>query len=344
MAMPNQGSFSDFKLLGYVDVPMARPDSVAAASNGLWLGPSSTDNRVLSQIDLSDDSKRALVYNGAWQGVVAKGGYAIVASREDNKVAIVDLTPLFAYVRESYLKNESNFAATIAARGAAPADFPQTFAVRPSIAPRVVWESTITEPTAVLAGQKIDRWSVDRYKAYVASRDGVLHIVDASPLMARYSYEIKGELKEIGRVAVGRNPVALCLARHSERGLPLLPNDNNGSPRLPDPLNNMLYVVCRGDREVDAVVTWHGSGAVYRRLRDSRLNDPVAIGVASRGNIVTVADFGGRKLVNFRVGAIIDSRNGRTYAPGGDGTYNYEYAGDLSLPGAPFLVNSTNVN
>jgi len=344
MAMPNQGSFSDFKLLGYVDVPMAKPDAVAAASNGLWLGPSSTDNRVLSQIDLSDDAKRALVYDGAWQGVVAKGGYAIVASREDNKVAIVDLTPLFAYVRDSYLKNEDNFAATLAARGPNPADFPQTFAVRPSIAPRVVWQNKITEPTAVLAGQKIDRWSVDRYKAYVASRDGLLHIIDTSPLMARYSYEIKGELKEIGKVSVGQNPVALCVARHLERGLPLLPKDNSGNSRLADPLNNMLYVVCRGDREVDAVVTWHGDGTVYRRLRDARLGDPVAVGVASRGNIVTVADFGGRKLVSFRIGTIVDSRNNKTYPPGGDGTYNYEYAGDLSLPGTPFLVNSTNVN
>lgn len=344
MAMPNQGSFSDFKLLGYVDVPMARPDSVAAASNGLWLGPSATDNKVLSQIDLSDDGKRALLYDGAWQGVVAKGGYAIVASREDNKVAIVDLTPLFAYVRDSYLKNENNFAATLAARGPNPADFPQTFAVRPSIAPRVVWEGSITAPTAVLAGQKIDRWSVDRYKAYVASREGAVHIIDASPLMARYSYEIKGTLKEIGSVAVGKNPVALCPARHLERGLPLIPKDNSGNPRLADPLNNMIYVVCRGDREVDAVVTWHGDGTVYRRLRDSRLADPVAVGVASRGNIVTVADFGGRKLVSFRIGTIVDSRNNKTYPPGGDGTYNYEYAGDLSLPGAPFLVNSTNVN
>ena len=32
MAMPNQGSFSDFKLLGYIDLPMNSPDAVAAAS------------------------------------------------------------------------------------------------------------------------------------------------------------------------------------------------------------------------------------------------------------------------------------------------------------------------
>ena len=31
--------------MGYVDVPMAMPDAVAAASNGLWLGPSATEDR-----------------------------------------------------------------------------------------------------------------------------------------------------------------------------------------------------------------------------------------------------------------------------------------------------------
>ena len=37
--------------------------------------------------------------------MVAKGGYAIVASQHENKVAMVDLGPLFAYMRESYLSS-----------------------------------------------------------------------------------------------------------------------------------------------------------------------------------------------------------------------------------------------
>ena len=118
MGMPNQGSFSSFKLLGYIDLPMASPTAVAAASNGLWGGPSSTDGRVLSQIDLSDDGKRKLVYGGDWQSVVAKNGYAIVSSTEDNKAAIVDLTPLFTYMRESYLSSATSFAQTVSSRGA----------------------------------------------------------------------------------------------------------------------------------------------------------------------------------------------------------------------------------
>jgi hypothetical protein len=344
MGMPNQGSWSAFKLLGYVDVPMRQPDAIAAASNGLWTGPSSTQNKVLSQIDLTDDAQRALIATGAWQNVVAKNGYVIVASSTEDKVAILDLTPLFGYMRDSYLQSTDALAATVGARGAPPDAFPQTFAVRPAIAPKVVWQASMPAPTAVLAGHKVDRWSVDRYKAYVATRDGTLHIIDASPLMVRNSWEVRGKLQEIGTVAVGRNPVALIFARYGETGLPLIPNDNSGKPRAPDPLNNLVYVACRGDREVDGVVTWAGTGQVFRRIRDARLSDPVGLGIASRANILTVADFLGRKLVSFRIGTINDTRNNRVYPVGGDGSVPYEYAGELALPGYPFLVNSTNVN
>jgi hypothetical protein len=190
----------------------------------------------------------------------------------------------------------------------------------------------------------VDRWSIDRFKAYVASQNGKVHIIDTSALMARNSWEVRGALKEIGTVHVGRNPVGLTLARHGETGLPLIPNDSTGAQRAPDPLNNMFYVACRGERDVAAVVTWQGTGQVYRRIRDVRMSDPVAVSVANRGNIVTVADFQGRKLLSFRIGTLRDTRNNKVYPPLEEGIEKYEYTGELLLPGAPFLVNSTNVN
>ena len=83
---------------------------------------------------------------------------------------------------------------------------------------------------------------------------------------------------------------------------------------------------------------------MYRRIRDVRMSDPVAVSVANRGNIITVADFQGRKLLSFRIGTLKDNRNKKVYPPLGDGIEKYEFAGELFLPGAPFLVNSTNVN
>jgi hypothetical protein len=105
----------------------------------------------------------------------------------------------------------------------------------------------------------------------------------------------------------------------------------------------MFYVACRGERSVDAVVTWQGQGQLYRRIRDSRMGDPVAVSVAVRGNILSVADFAGKKLLNFRIGNIHDGRNNKDYPPG-DPAYPYELGGEMPLLGSPFLVNTANLN
>jgi len=237
----------------------------------------------------------------------------------------------------------TSFAQTLASRGPAPQEFPQTFEMNPAITPKVIWQMAVSQPTAVLAGLELDRWSKDRFKAYVAGRNGVVHILDASPLMVRNSWETKGRLEEIGTVQVGRNPVSMAFARHGEGSLPLLPTTASGDQRNPDPRNNLFYVACRGERSIDAVVTWQGQGQVYRRIKDSRMGDPVAVSVAVRGNIVSVADFTGKKLLNFRIGTIYDSRNDKTY-PVGDPNYDFEFGGEMPLLGQPFLVNTANLN
>lgn len=345
MALPNQGSFSDFKLLGYVDLPMSAPTSVSATSNGFWGGPSQTANKVLSQIDLNDDGTRDGLSKGdyGWSTIISNNGYAIVASKSENKVAIVDLTPLFKYVRTSYLSSRESFLATTKNRGSGPGQWPATFTEKPELTPKVVWQETVEKPTAVLAGIRLDRWSQDRFKAYVASEDGTIHILDTSPLMAQFDWEKKGQLGEIGTFKVGRNPVSMVFARFGEGGLPLIGKDRFDRPLSCDPLNNTFYVACRGDREVDAVVTWEGKGAVYRKIRDTRMGDPVAVSVGSRGYIVTVADYNGKKILSFRIGGLAD-RHGRYYGAGEDGKADLEFCGDMPVLGKPFLMSSINVN
>jgi hypothetical protein len=56
MGLYNQGSYSEFKLLGYVDLPVKWPTSIAAASNGFWGGPSATANLNLGQIPIEKNS------------------------------------------------------------------------------------------------------------------------------------------------------------------------------------------------------------------------------------------------------------------------------------------------
>jgi hypothetical protein len=345
IALPNQGSFSDFKLLGYIDLPMATPSAVTAASNGWWGGPSQTNNLVLSQIDLKDENMRNSIYKGepGWSGIIATKGYALVMSQLENQVVFVDLAPLINYIRESYIGSKKSYEEAIAQRGPGSKDFPRAFSENEKALPRVVKEISIDHPTAVLAGMRVGRWTQDPYKAYIASQDGTIRIYDTSSLMARYEWEQVGKLTELGKIKVGRNPVDMVFTRFGDSPLPLMPKTNDGSPMPPDTLNNTFYVVCRGDREVDAVVTWGGKGQIYRRIRDSRMGDPVAVSVATRGYIVSVADFRGKKILSFRIGAIAD-RQGKVYGPGADGKSDFEFAGELPFAGKPFLINSVNVN
>jgi len=345
MGLVNQGSFSDFKLLGYVDLPLECPTSVAAASNGWWNGPSQTNNKVLSQVKLTDEGTRKGIAQGefGWQSIVATKGYAVVASREENKAVFVDLAPLFRYVRDSYLSSAESFDVTIRTRGPGPRDWPMIFTEVPEALPKVVFETKLQRPTCVLAGMQIDRWTGHHHKAYVACEDGAIHIFDTSTLMARWNWQKTAPLAEVGTVQVGRNPVNMVFTRFGDYPLAFLPKGSDGKPMRPEPVNNTFYVACRGDREIDAVVTWEGKGQVYRRIKDSRMGDPVAVSVATRGNIVTVADFNGRKILSFRMGSI-GGRNGEVYGAGKDGKADFEFAGEMSVEGHPFAVNSANVN
>jgi hypothetical protein len=74
------------------------------------------------------------------------------------------------------------------------------------------------------------------------------------------------------------------------------------------------------------------------------MGDPVAVSVADRAYIVSVADFHGQKVLSFRIGSLNDIGNGKTYGAGANGTSAFELAGIMSEPGSPFLLNSTNVN
>ena len=339
MGLLNEGSWSAFKLLGYVDLPMAAPSSVSAASNGFWNGPSQTSGKDLGVLDLSIDSVRQMMSSSS---AVAAGGYAIVASKQEGKVAIVDLTPLFQYIYRSYLSSAASFSATQAQRGSAPEQFPQSFDVNAGSKPTVIWQAAYPTPTAVLAGNRIDRWSTDRFKAYVATEDGTIHIIDTSSIMWRSSWQVKGTLGEIGSFTTGRNPSGLCFARRAAQNLPLIPKTSNSG--IADCFNSVFWVACRGERALMACHTYNGKGQVHMTIRDSRMGDPVAVSTAVRGPILTVTDFSGKKILSFRIGEINDARNKVTYGCGSGGTDPFEFAGELSFPGSPFLVGSANVN
>jgi hypothetical protein len=73
------------------------------------------------------------------------------------------------------------------------------------------------------------------------------------------------------------------------------------------------------------------------------MGDPVAVNVAYRGNILSVGDYNGKKLLSFRIGSITD-RHGRYYGAGADGKARFEFTGEMSFNGNPIAISTANVN
>lgn len=378
----NAGGFEEMKLLGYVDLPFATPTSVAVASDGRWTGPSETAGKSLPEIQFGSCDGASCTCDsgliagfarttGDWSNVVAKRGYAVVASRWENKVAFVDLAPLFSFFRASYFGSapdcakaleQFSFDGSAAEPGAQPAAdlFPPTFDVVPEQRPAVVSEFSVPHPRAVLAGIRKDRWSKDFYKAYVAAHDGTIHVFSAGRLLYEsWDLETNGALTtqdpaHVGTFASCISPTALRflgLGAGSDQkrasapplGSGVLPLREDGASAEPlDGLNNALAIVCRGDREVAFAATWLGSGGVYDRFRDERLGDPVAIDIADRSDIRTIADFDGRKVVSFRFAGLRapDCSEQPAYPLRG----RAECGGEYELPGPVFQISTTNVN
>lgn len=346
MGLPNQASVSAMKLLGYVDLPVATTLRVAAACNGTWGGPSATGGKTLGRMDLTNAETLQNLESGSWAGVVANAGYAVVVSREESQLAVVDLTPVFKYIRQSWLSSIESFNATTASRGEAAAQWPNTFSVRPEISPRVVLTKAIERPVSVICGHRVDRWSSDRFKFHVGLEAGELSIWDASPIMARAKWHRKGnEIHELGRMKVGENPISLAFARRGEgQGSALIPA---GSKQKGDGQNNVLWIACRKARQVIEVLTLDGKGTVLRTIEDQKLQDPVNVCTAVRGYIVLVCDFRGKQVMGFRVGTITDARAKpkKVYPPTeGPNGEDWEVSGVLPVPGYPHTITSENVN
>lgn len=357
IGFPNQGSWSDMKLMGYIDLPFDNPDAVSASTNGLWKGPSATGNKTLGMLNILDPGTRWGMRQGemGWSGVVATGGYALVSSKADGKAAFINLNPLMSWIKAQYLDDDKQ-AATMAkfnwvtmATDSGTRPVPRATEAFPGLltaanTPTLITTLTLDRPTFTLAGQSIDRWSKDIQKAYISTESGVIRIYDTSSLVKRWSWEISGALREIGTVQVGANPVWMCFARFHQAGTPLL-----GTERA-DGLNNILHVACRGSRTIESVVTLKGVGQVYQRISDSRLQDPVCVGVGDRGNILTVCDYNGKQILNYRIGPFFDRVStwgavGQRFDPGAPGApVAFECGGVMSLPGKPFWSGSNNLN
>jgi hypothetical protein len=319
--LPTEGFVGSLKLLGFVDLPIAAPTRVAASVDfGLYMVYSSKD----AQAELATQAGRdRWAASEDAQHTASKAGFALVASRDENAVVVVDLEPTIAFFREMYLTTQARYDET---KNLGPGDdaFPYTFSHSPSARPTVSTVLQVTAPASVVTGFPVgDRSYSDgdfAKRAYVASVDGTLHRYDARSLAVAGSGD---GLVEDKTLTICKNPTRVFYGRGG-------------------PSRDGLAFVCRGDRAVSFV---EKGGEKTTILTDSRLIDPVGLSLGdSRGaEVLTIADSGAGAVLNYLVGPI-DAWGDKIFGglgPSGDDPF--AYVGKLATSGKPFDVSSAQV-
>ncbi|MGO4392549.1 hypothetical protein AB4Z46_14475, partial [Variovorax sp. M-6] len=151
---------------------------------------------------------------------------------------------------------------------------------------------------------------------------------------------------EVGTVTgLGRNPTSIATSKAEP---------TNTSSSSIDPLSQQVLVSSRGDRKISWVrfASNGNSGTIKRTLQDTRMVDPISIedadNFANSNNIVSVADYAGKAIRNYRYGPVIFIDGKACPAPGGcpvtpTGDIGIEYGGSMALPGKPFHLKTANV-
>lgn len=349
------------KLLGFVDLPMVAPNTLSVAlSTGTqkfrgfntWRSPElATDEGRKDWHDRGDlDYDQFLPSETHWK-LLAGAGYAVVGSRAENKVAIVDLRPLLNFYRKMYLTNQANWDATADDKqGSGDTQWPYTFTASPEQKPVVLGTLNIPQPTAVFARQKRigsntrsgvvvhERWNEAGKRLTIAAMDGTIRQYDVTSLV-NPALTPKMPTSPIAEWKTGANPTQVT------------------SPIAGDLLSDDIFVVSRGTRKI-FVSDYKGQSLAT--LEDSRLVDPVfvTIGInlsgyfdsgpetATNARVITVLDYNGKTVHDY--GMYLDPLWRRQYepdyVPGPKGwhTEQWPFKGSDGKPGAPFLYGFGN--
>ena len=218
------------KLLGIIDLPeMAAPTAVEAVGNWVYHPGSLSWKKNPGQFPLSNQANWQCFVSGPCASQYDTRGFALVASRYERKVLLLDLTPLFGTISEGMFGSWSQFRANVANTGTGAGQWPPTFAERPSETPTVVktmeFDSQVTAISASLYPDNL---------AFIATEDGTLHIWDVDGLQTGTGTGTNAS--EVYALNIGHNVTRIAHMKH------WLPSDYvNGMVRY-----QYIAVVARG--------------------------------------------------------------------------------------------------
>ena len=335
---PNWPAVKAIKLLGYVDLPVAAPTSIEATGDvSVESGRGYPDNL---DMDLSNQSQRDDWYgNRGRLRRSAHSGYAVIASRAENKAVFVDLQPLFQYYRSMYFTTAARYQATTNV-GASDSQWPHAFAYKPEQLPVVASTINVPRPTTVATGffrgheQPWSQWDSSLNQnvwddgafartAYIATEAGEMQLYDVGNLNAENTSKPTPTLTR--KVQIGKNPIAVSYGSQAWFAKP-----------------NNLYVLTRGDK---GLVQLRSNGDVVKSVTDSRMVDPVNLEITYnyRGGCggyasLNVLDYAGKKVHSY-----IPGRRLASDANGGGEDLRWLFGNSTAVPGRPYFFSSAEV-
>lgn len=347
--LPNLGNTAYMKVLGYVDLPdgMRSPTEISASTGMVFeeynrtFAAGTNDMTPYHALPLTNPTNRASFDSGVNSNAYAKTGVAVVISKSEKRAAFIDLRPLFSYYRDKYFRGSQNdFNAMIASRGPGANQWPYTFDAVASQKPTVIKTVDFdNRPTAVNV-----RPNDGPRRAFIATQEGQLHIYDLGNYLNASGGGAASEIVRRGGVTVGRNPTHIATVKPHET-----------TTVYKEGFGREVIVTSRGDRRIEWVQFAQDFNSGVSRanpLTDTRLVDPIATEDAenhgTESYILSVADYGGKKLSNYRYGPVVFWTNqggGRACQPPGGCATNgtYEFGGSYDLPGRPFQAAGSNI-
>jgi hypothetical protein len=329
------------KLLGILDLPgMAAPTAIEAVGNWVYepgaflpvLPGQPSDSGQPGAFPLSVVTNWQCFVVGACAQLYDTSGFALVASRYERKVLVIDLHPLFAAIQRGMFTSWTEFRANVANTGSNGGQWPPTFAEERLATPLIV--KTITydsQVTAISASLYPDN------RALIATEDGHVHIWDVDGLQSLTGNGSKAiEIDDLANV--GRNITRVAHMKHWQHA-----ENHGGNVRW------QYIVLSRGDKSVTWIDLSATKPTAIRKLQDTRMVDPISVednnNHGTESDLIDIADYGDRNIKAYRYGLVKfwTTVGQPSFGMGPSGNDPFEYEGSYSTPTGPFAVSIENV-
>lgn len=362
----DQGNYVFMKPVGAVDLPFKAPTSIACTT-GIhpYTSMLKYDNGGnISSFQMLDSPMAAnrakMLPGGDDYERYAKGGIVIVSSKSEKQVAFIDIAPLVKYTNDMYL---GSAASNLETQNVGMGDDQWPYLLVEANMPKVVKTVTLDKrPSAVWVMPTRSSWG-EQERIPGASGPPWFRTVNTKPTAAVATEDGDMLFYSVGRYAPGVKPTSPVPADIKEVGKMSGLGDNithlaaaKDYPGEGDALNTMILFTDRANRgwgwvkldvnDINGTVT----GSVIRRMADAEI-DPIMVTMAdnysTKGNVVSVADYSGGGIVNYRFGDVIypDPNSGFCTVAGQCPTLEPEgeRCGKLLLPFKPTHVHGSNV-